>query len=208
MAISWHSGRRGFLGFLKANLLDADGNPKPGVIPAFVPVDGTGAEAPAGTSAAPFYTAGSRPATPVTGTIPNTAVAYTANQSIGGIVAIPTGLAAGTLIVTGTVRLYTATANHSVQGAINYLFWAATPSGSTYTDAQAAVIVAGDIPKLRGGAVGTWAAFGTNQANVATLTIPPMIVDAGGLIYLTVTASAGNTFSAANTISFVFNANS
>lgn len=150
---------------------------------------------------------GSRPATPVAGTIANSASAYTANQSIGGVVQIATGLAPGTLIVTGTVRLFTATVNHTVQGAINYLFWGATPSGSTYTDAQAAVVAAADITKLRGGAVGTWAAFGANQVNIATLTIPPMVVDSSGNIFLTVTASAGNTFVATSAISYLFNAN-
>src|SRR4051812_4626031 len=55
--LSYHSARRGFLGFL-AYITGSDSVSRGGVIPAYVRVDSTGAETPAGTVGSPIFVSG------------------------------------------------------------------------------------------------------------------------------------------------------
>jgi hypothetical protein len=55
--LSYHSARRGFLGFL-TYITGSDSISRGGVIPAFVQVDSAGAEAPAGTAGNPIFVSG------------------------------------------------------------------------------------------------------------------------------------------------------
>jgi len=211
MALSYHTGRRGFLGFLKTGLTDGDGVARTGVIPAFTQVDSAGVEVSAGTTASPSFTAGSRVLTPVTGTVANTVTTYgTAGLCIGGLITIATGLPAGTVLNTTLLRLRVRNADQAA-GAPNslFLFFNDNPTACTITDNVAFSMAAADLGKFILTVAVSWASSGPAATGVqsATANGPRLVVNSAGNVYaVLLCGGTSNTCSTANAISYEFEA--
>lgn len=103
-AISYHSGRRGFLGFL-TYLTGSDNVSRGGVIPAFTQVDSTGAEAGAGTAGTPMIIGGLTVRPTATFTRPADTTAYASGDLVANSVTagsvVPMSFAIGRAAATG-----------------------------------------------------------------------------------------------------------
>lgn len=200
MAISFHTGRRGFIGFLKS-LTDAEGNPRNGVIPAFTQVDSTGAEASAGTSTSPLFTSGSRAfVVKSAANIPNSTAAYSSGKVIGGNLAIATGLPAGTIITVGNFVIRCLAADLTTAGAVNYYF--SDAALTALADNATATLAAADRDKIVKFAATSWVTGTTGSVSTLTPVLPRLTVDVNGNIHLLLVASAAVLFANATCLSW------
>lgn len=143
---------------------------------------------------------GSRPLVLKGGPVPNTTSLYAITTGIGGVIAIPTGLAPGTVILTAIIRMKCLLANITTKGTVEFHFFDANPTGSTFGDNATISLVAADLQKLislfgtawTDGAAGTISQISTN--------LPRITVDGSGNIYIALSATGAVLFAAANTL--------
>lgn len=145
------------------------------------------------------------------GTINNGQTSYSGSAGsvlvIGGLVTIPTGLPAGTIINASTLRVKGLAPN--INGGTQWnvggtAFFDANPTGSTITDNVAISIAAADIAKtISFVAGGLWSGgFGANGVMVLTLAAPKMAVDGSGNIYFALATTQLAVFLSTNVISW------
>lgn len=155
-------------------------------------------------------TPGSTPITPVFGTVANIATTYSAaGLCIGGLITISTGLPAGTVLNSSTLRLRVRNADQAV-GMPNStaLFFNANPTASTVTDNTAFSMAVADINKFILTLAVAWASSGPAATGVQSFTAtgPRLVVDGGGNVYAVLLAGGAHTLGTANAISFEFEA--
>lgn len=146
------------------------------------------------------WSLGSRPFTAKGGPIANGTSAYSSGQSIGGIVTISTGLPAGTIITAAAVRVKALLTTVTTAGAVNYQFFDANPTASTFTDGATAVLNSADLSKNISLAAVSWTVGTTTSADFLTFTVPRIAVDGSGNIYLAIIASAASQFNTSSTL--------
>lgn len=142
----------------------------------------------------------------VKGAITTAQTSYTTNQAVGGKVAIATGLPAGTVISSGSLRVKAAYASISTGSSLYVMFFDADPAASTVTDAATFSLNSADLSKAMAQASGNWVATSTTGMQVITLTVPKMTVDGSGNIYFALISPSGNSFSTINVLIYALEA--
>lgn len=151
------------------------------------------------------YLQGSRPFV-LKGTVPNTASSYGTLSCVGGLLTIATGLPAGSIITSASLRVKTLHSNVTTSQAMEGFFFDSNPSGSTIADNTTFVPVAADIPKLV--LIANSANQNINGATAAspdvwTYTLPRLACDGSGNIYVVLAATAASlVFANANILSY------
>jgi hypothetical protein len=140
--------------------------------------------------------------------------ASNAGACVGGLITIPTGLPAGTVLTSLRVSFFEPMSNITTAVQLGLYVFDANPTGSTLADGSNVAIAAGDLGKLAhyvtgalttapgaGGNVGVWAFTGGNAPAQPSGRIA---VDASGNIYaaLNVAASGTVTFAAPGTLTW------
>lgn len=178
----------------------------PGLVRQATPVCNPDGSSLAGATANnPIFTSASRQTTPVKGAIGNGQTVYAANQCIGTIVAIPTGLPGGTLLASGgTVRIKARQADWTTQNVLFVEVFDAAPSG-TFTDGLTPAATTADVDKailLQSVSISS----STGAVAIGTMTLPRIAVDAGGFIYVLCVASGAEVFTGTNVLRYEFSA--
>ncbi len=150
--------------------------------------------------------AGSRLIGPIKSSSPvaNSAITYSPGKTIGSVLAIATGLPAGTVIYSGSFRLKALYADCTTALAILVSFFDAPPTATS--DNATPAYVAADLAKMVGfSSAGPTAGYaGTFQTWTANL--PRITVDASGNIYVSLVANGASVFPTANALSWDFSA--
>ncbi|MDH7974439.1 hypothetical protein QH494_19800 [Sphingomonas sp. AR_OL41] len=149
--------------------------------------------------------AGSRVVGPIKSSTPiaNSAATYAAPKSVGPIIIIPTGLPAGTTLVSATVKIKALFADVTTAVGFNYIFFDAAPTATP--DNTSPAFVAADLAKALGFAAAAAVVGTTGTLIFWTLQVPRMNVDASGNIYLALNVSSTMVLASANCLSWEFN---
>lgn len=149
-------------------------------------------------------TAGSRVVGPIKSASPiaNSASTYVAGRSIGTTTTIATGLPAGTVLYSGSLRLKALFADCTTPLAILFSFFDALPTATT--DATVPAYTSTDLAKNMGFASSTPVTGYAGLYATWTIAVPRMTVDANGNIYFSTIANGASVFATANSLLWDF----
>jgi hypothetical protein len=147
----------------------------------------------------------------IKGSIPDGQTTYSGQQCIGGLVQVATGLPAGTVLasVSLKVKLLYSNLTAGSSGALLGMLFDANPAASTFTDGSNISLAAADVPKLITYGEMTMTTVGAFSSGIAlyALTATRLQVDASGIVYFALgIGTTGFVTTAANVLSYEFDA--
>lgn len=143
----------------------------------------------------------------VKGSINNGQTSYASNNCIGGLIAVSTGLPAGMVVASVTIRVLVPNSVNANTTTMGIIAFDADPTSSSFTDNTAVSIAAADVSKIafQNAALGSTPASAVGEGVSAySITTGRLAVDGSGNIYLAIWASNAvfNAISATNSLKF------